>query len=241
MYCETQWTPRSGGRCMYVFPTYEQSWADSSWNERGEVMSHKVRQRGFTLIELLVVIAIIAILAAILFPVFAQARESARAISCLSNVKQCALGAHMYAQDYDERFPRMDNNGSCLYGESPCDSPDWGNLTLASKNPTIDGSKVFFFHVIQPYIKNYQLGDCPTIGHTKWAAAIASNNQGINWGGPYNGQKESSGYYYGVNGQMAVNILTVDYGIPLGNATYGQFGRGALGAIARPAENILFT
>src|SRR5437763_1807788 len=60
------------------------------------------RRSAFTLIELLVVIAIIAILAAILFPVFAQARESARSISCLSNCKQIALGELMYAQDYDE-------------------------------------------------------------------------------------------------------------------------------------------
>src|SRR5262252_4110816 len=59
--------------------------------------------RGFTLIELLVVIAIIAILAAILFPVFAQAREAARKTSCLSNMKQLGLGLLMYAQDYDEQ------------------------------------------------------------------------------------------------------------------------------------------
>jgi prepilin-type N-terminal cleavage/methylation domain-containing protein/prepilin-type processing-associated H-X9-DG protein len=72
-------------------------------------------QKGFTLIELLVVIAIVAILAAILFPVFAQAREKARAVSCLSNMRQVGLGVAMYIQDYDETFP-MDqyftNNGS---------------------------------------------------------------------------------------------------------------------------------
>src|SRR5450432_3744586 len=63
------------------------------------------RRKGFTLIELLVVIAIIAILAAILFPVFAQARESARKTSCLSNQKQIGLGFLMYTQDYDSAFP----------------------------------------------------------------------------------------------------------------------------------------
>jgi len=63
------------------------------------------KQKGFTLIELLVVIAIIAILAAILFPVFAQAREKARSASCLSNQKQIALAFSMYSQDYDETYP----------------------------------------------------------------------------------------------------------------------------------------
>jgi prepilin-type N-terminal cleavage/methylation domain-containing protein len=63
-----------------------------------------MRKKAFTLIELLVVIAIIAILAAILFPVFAQARESARKTVCLSNVKEMGLGMMMYTQDYDERM-----------------------------------------------------------------------------------------------------------------------------------------
>ena len=71
-------------------------------------------KRGFTLIELLVVIAIIAILAAILFPVFAQAREKARAISCLSNMKQLGLGELMYNQDNDEKY----TPGQNPYGEA---------------------------------------------------------------------------------------------------------------------------
>src|SRR5947207_7471315 len=72
----------------------------------------KVQSRkGFTLIELLVVIAIIAILAAILFPVFAQAREQARKASCLSNCKQLGLATQMYAQDYDDNLPGWDNPG----------------------------------------------------------------------------------------------------------------------------------
>ena len=63
-----------------------------------------MKRKGFTLIELLVVIAIIAILAAILFPVFAQAREKARAITCVSNMNQLGLGLIMYQQDYDDNF-----------------------------------------------------------------------------------------------------------------------------------------
>ena len=81
--------------------------------------SNRSQLKGFTLIELLVVIAIIAILAAILFPVFAQAREKARAISCISNVKQIGLATMMYVQDYDENFPmtlylNFENTGPCL-------------------------------------------------------------------------------------------------------------------------------
>src|SRR3984893_16343165 len=81
-----------------------------------------MKKRGFTLIELLVVIAIIAILAAILFPVFAQAREAARKTTCISNMKQLGLGWLMYAQDYDEANPMTaqccDVNGNQTYWQS---------------------------------------------------------------------------------------------------------------------------
>ncbi len=97
-------------------------------------------RRGFTLIELLVVIAIIAILAAILFPVFAKAREKARAASCLSNVKQISLGLMMYAQDYDERLPgTYQKNGQ---------AGDWPLHKWAAS--------------VAPYVKNAQIFECPS-------------------------------------------------------------------------------
>jgi len=102
-------------------------------------------RRGFTLIELLVVIAIIAILAAILFPVFAQAREKARATACLSNAKQIALGLDMYTQDYDERFIWNPWPGG-KKGQRGC--PD---------QPTIS-----FLMQLQPYLKNAGVFKCPS-------------------------------------------------------------------------------
>src|SRR5258708_38741367 len=76
------------------------------------------REHGFTLIELLVVIAIIAILAAILFPAFARAREAARRTGCLSNMKQVTTGILMYTQDYDEGFPYQQDADLGDYGKS---------------------------------------------------------------------------------------------------------------------------
>src|SRR5258708_537306 len=120
------------------------------------------KRPGFTLIELLVVIAIIAILAAILFPVFAQARESARMSSCLSNLKQIGLGTMMYLQDYDERYPNCKAWGRMWTDADP--SPDWLGEpgTIA---PNIDYNKMRYLHVlVDPYIKNKDIWFCPTIG-----------------------------------------------------------------------------
>jgi len=108
-----------------------------------------MRRTGFTLIELLVVIAIIAILAAILFPVFAKAREKARQSSCLSNMKQLGIAALSYAQDYDEVLPRV-NIGSTV-----------GPYTLP--NGTTYGPGYMLWHTcIYPYVKNYQVMTCPS-------------------------------------------------------------------------------
>ena len=100
-------------------------------------MLRTVKRRGFTLIELLVVIAIIAILAAILFPVFARARENARRSSCQSNLKQIGLGIMQYTQDYDEYYPLQNHaEAGTVYRYWP----------------------VF----VQPYIKSTQVFDCPS-------------------------------------------------------------------------------
>lgn len=124
----------------------------------------RTHRSGFTLIELLVVIAIIAILAAILFPVFAQAREKARQTSCLSNTKQVALAMLMYSQDYDELMPlgtTQGENGQWYWNFNLAVPWDWrpdvavgdGRLTAAANH---------WGNSTQPYMKNYGLWACPS-------------------------------------------------------------------------------
>ena len=113
-------------------------------------------KRGFTLIELLVVIAIIAILAAILFPVFARAREKARQTSCLSNLKQIGLGVMMYAQDYDECLP--------------------GYIYPATSVP-----RLYWYQMIAPYVKNDQVFICPS-ARTTTPTGYGHNYRFISYG-----------------------------------------------------------
>ena len=129
------------------------------------------RKTGFTLIELLVVIAIIAILAAILFPAFARARENARRASCQSNMKQIGLGIKQCMQDYDEKFPMA-------IAESTTNQWDIATSWVIST---------------QPYIKSYQLFQCPseaTRGNGSYTPA-----ETFSGGGPSDNPKSANQYY----------------------------------------------
>ncbi len=118
----------------------------SAMNRRSRRLS---RKPGFTLIELLVVIAIIALLAAILFPVFSRARENARRSSCLSNEKQLVLSALQYAQDHDERLVLVGVNGSPVS---------------------------YWFQRLEPYMKNNQILFCPSDTITNSRANPGASN-----------------------------------------------------------------
>jgi prepilin-type processing-associated H-X9-DG protein len=123
------------------------------------------------LIELLVVIAIIAILAAILFPVFAQAREKARMISCLSNLKQIGTGVMMYNQDYDERYPNCKAWGRTWVGNEQVNAAD----------PT---TRLYLPDLTDPYVKNNNVWFCPSIGKattTRWGWNMVLNGSTYIW------------------------------------------------------------
>ena len=124
--------------------------------------SHRNGNKGFTLIELLVVIAIIAILASILFPVFARARENARRTSCLSNLKQIGLGIMQYTQDYDETYPNYNTYDG------------------------VDETAPYWYDMVEPYLKSMEVLRCPSsrtasisIGHYGANAMLIKSAHGI--------------------------------------------------------------
>jgi prepilin-type N-terminal cleavage/methylation domain-containing protein/prepilin-type processing-associated H-X9-DG protein len=160
------------------------------------------RRHGFTLIELLVVIAIIAILAAILFPVFSRARAKARQTACLSNVKQLGLGITMYAQDYDEVMPPW---GYKLNGAAP------------NSNGTDNVAQGFYSWdtLISPYIRNQQILICPDNPFGKGFRGYAAARYAFS-------SPESSRFFVVVTGAMpdpSQTIMLFDKGAQLPGAS----------------------
>ena len=163
-------------------------------NQEEKCRDHQSRHNGFTLIELLVVIAIIAILAAILFPVFARARENARRASCMSNLKQIGLGIMQYTQDYDEHMPSGFLSGAYY--------------------PYPNGTKYYtdsWRAAIYPYVKSVQVFNCP------------SADSSLLWDGHYMITTASYAYNYRKPGPSSMcTSLGVDCGVDLGlNDTAG--------------------
>jgi prepilin-type N-terminal cleavage/methylation domain-containing protein/prepilin-type processing-associated H-X9-DG protein len=150
-------------------------------------------RRGFTLIELLVVIAIIAILAAILFPVFSRARENARRTSCLSNLKQIGLGIMQYAQDYDEYYvaayqkgPGTNNHALTTNTATP------GYYFYSNFGQGAGGRVISWQDIIFPYTKSIQLYTCPSAVRTN---VNTSGNAVTSGGRPAMSYGYTSGFY----------------------------------------------
>lgn len=146
------------------------------------------RTQGFTLIELLVVIAIIAILAAILFPVFARARENARRASCQSNLKQIGIGLMQYTQDYDEKLPYIESGGVATPTSFVSDTLLWPD-------------------VLQPYIKSTQVFVCPSAQN--YGAPKFPQKDSPNAALVYGAATDESGnnYAFPLNASKGVNSL----------------------------------
>jgi prepilin-type N-terminal cleavage/methylation domain-containing protein/prepilin-type processing-associated H-X9-DG protein len=176
-------------------------------------------RKAFTLIELLVVIAIIAILAAILFPVFAQAREKARAITCVSNLKQIGLATLMYIQDYDETFPYAQGNDQAA-------------------RPTVA-------NLVDPYIKAGQL-NVNDLGGNAWPeTSVWVCPDGKTWdiGGDHDGFFDYAyNFLYLTDVNAANNFVPnwtnnqADWGI----WAWNQPGR-SLGAVDHPSATVMWT
>jgi prepilin-type N-terminal cleavage/methylation domain-containing protein/prepilin-type processing-associated H-X9-DG protein len=150
-------------------------------------------KRGFTLIELLVVIAIISLLAAILFPVFARARENARRTSCASNLKQIGLGLMQYMQDYDETLVQI-HQAYNSYGDPA----------------NINGTS--YADVIMPYVKSEQVFTCPskTVGG-KWQAGLSVTSIAFSYGMAYLSSLPATRLgWTRHNGQLPVKLAAIN-------------------------------
>lgn len=194
------------------------------------------KHNAFTLIELLVVIAIIAILAAILFPVFAQAREKARQTQCLSNAKQIGLATMMYIQDYDEtyyphRFNCLNAGGALTVCPQYLDGG--GNLLPEAKKYDADSSmRYYYVHLLQPYVKNFGLFKCPS------APEAFTPIEGPT---PYCNAPGCKGSAYGGQNSYGHNDAWMSPAGSFSNPSNNAPGSVAQAAVSRPANIILLT
>ena len=168
----------------------------------------KPARKGFTLIELLVVIAIIAILAAILFPVFARARENARRASCQSNLKQLGIGMQMYLQDVDGVFPPYYNYGS-----------------------SFGGSNIGWAEAVYPYLKSKQIFQCPSEPtnpgpagdfDTDFSDYFYNANLGVGW--PAYGWGPSPSKYRVKDSELSASAVIVMFGDNISRPSYNYAG-----------------
>jgi prepilin-type N-terminal cleavage/methylation domain-containing protein/prepilin-type processing-associated H-X9-DG protein len=202
-------------------------------------------RRGFTLIELLVVIAIIAILAAILFPVFAQAKLAAKKTQDLSNIKQIGLSTMMYLNDYDDTlYSHRDNcksGGAFVVCQQYLDgngniTADAQGLVAPGDSGTIGGSpslgRFFYMYKLQPYVKNYQLFADPANTIPAFTANRASNQHG-----PYTAAG-ATGYDYGAQNSYGHNDIYLSPAAPFGGGG-GTVSAISYGSIPRVAGTIM--
>ncbi|MBC7807748.1 MAG: DUF1559 domain-containing protein [Akkermansiaceae bacterium] len=196
--------------------------------------SHLFRGIGFTLIELLVVIAIIALLAAVLFPVFAQAREKARQTACVSNIKQLGLAFAQYAQDYDDMHPVA------------CPSKGFGGIVGGWWG---EG----WAYAIQPYTKTYKIYICPTDGedavlYEGWPAPVASMSYAANAycknveNGRYGAIPIGGEWMFDENGGIKEpyrNIGTMDISRPAETVLFGERHNADLRSHGKDGQGVL--
>jgi len=181
----------------------------------------KTRHNAFTLIELLIVVAIIGLLAALLFPVFARARENAKRASCQSNLKQIGLGLLLYAQDYDEMMTR-----ACYTNDSSCSE----KTTEENANP----ARHKWMDAIFPYVKSEQLFVCPSAPKNKVVGNPSTKYSPERYrfrGNLSSGQTTFAFGSYGINNAYPLNSAWQVFG-PMGKK---------ISTMATPATTVLAT